>query len=227
MTVLWWAVEFILETSGALLSFRRYRVLSALLAFRAFADIFTFIALRTLGGDAYGFAYWAVRAIQYLLLCALACQIMGRMLEERRDLAPYIVGLAGGFGLLVVLISGQSHTFADRFLDAEISASALLAILITLGWATKKMTVSGAWGWITVGFLVSIGGNALCAFLWKFFPGANRLYPVPAIAALVIWNWVGLEEWAVQRIAAFRIRSQERKAIRADTNWLRKMGIGA
>src|SRR5262249_40460704 len=110
----------------------------------------------------------------------------------------------------------------DKFLDAEISASALLAILITLGWAMKKMSLSGPWGWITVGFLVSVGGNALCAVLWKFFPEAHRLYPVPAIAALVIWNWAGVE-----RAGEVRLKLPAKILPESDEDFLRRMGIGA
>src|SRR5262249_2785216 len=145
-------------TSGAVLTFRRFRFLSALLAFRALADVFTFVAAYQLGADAYIVSMWALRAIQYLLLCGLACQIVARMIEERRDLAPYIVGMAAVAGLGVGLFSHQADSLMNKFLDAEISASALLAILIVLGWAMKKMDLSGPWGWITVGFLVSVGG---------------------------------------------------------------------
>src|SRR5215831_4646894 len=102
-----WAGEFLLETSGAILTFRRFRLLSVLLALRALADIFTFVAAYQLGADAYIASMWALRGVQYFLLCGLACQIVGRMVEEWRDLAPYIVGLSMGFGLLVAFVSGQ------------------------------------------------------------------------------------------------------------------------
>ena len=217
-----WAAEFLLETSGAILTFRRFRLLSVLLAFRALADIFTFVAAYQLGADAYIASMWALRGVQYFLLCGLACQIVGRMIEERRDLAPYIVGMCAIAGLGVGLFSHQADSLMNKFLDAEISASALLAILITLGWAMKKMNLSGPWGWIAVGFLISVGGNALCALLWKFFPEANRLYPVPAIAALVIWNWSGLQRSG----EAVRLKLTP-KVVQDDEDFLREMGIGA
>ena len=77
---LFWALEFILEATGAYLYFRRSKVLSCLLGMCAAGDLITFLLF---GSPYYAFAFWIYNCIKGLMLCWLACEILSRFVAER------------------------------------------------------------------------------------------------------------------------------------------------
>lgn len=198
-----WFAEFALECSGSLLAYRRRLwTLLSLLAFRALADIVTFSLWHSHFGKAYGYAWWSCQIIQYLLLCALAIQVIARMLVEHRELFPYVYGLVlitTGFAFHAFWVSGLK---LEKFLNAEIAASCCLSAAILVGWMSRKAELQGRWKWIAGGIVISCAGNAACAAVWKVWSDGWRLYPLPAIAALLLWNWAGI---AKEKIGEYRM----------------------
>jgi hypothetical protein len=184
-----WAAEFVLESSGAVLAARRrLTLLSLLLGWRAFADIMTFLIALRWGGNVYGVAFWAAQLVQYALLCALALQIVSKQVKEWRRLGPYLWPVLGLFCAIIGLAVYRAGGFAARFLDAEIAASGFLGVVIAVGFLSEKERVEWPWGGVAIGLIVAIAGNALCAILWKLWPSAASLYPVPALVSLSAWN---------------------------------------
>lgn len=188
-----WLLEFCLEVSGACLAYRsRLTILTAYLAFSAAADVITYLILWRFGGNAYGVAEWITEAVQYLILCALACQIVARMLEDYRRLTGLACGLCALLGVIVGFIWNRGETWAGKFLDSEISASMFLAAMIVLGWIGKKKDLEGTWRIVAIGLLVMASGNALCAALSTTFTVVVAAYPIPQIASLLLWNLAAL-----------------------------------
>jgi len=184
-----WIAEFILESAGAVLNFRKSKLLSCLLALCAVGDAVTFTLLMVSSRDVYAWSYWGMRAGKYLLLCWLACEICGRMVAEKNRVttkaSTAFVSLISIS--LVAAVSSRAETLADRLLDGEIAANFILLGVVAVGWMTRKTFLSKDWKWMSAGFVVMIGGDLAVTLLWLVWPDAWRLYPVGGIAALLVW----------------------------------------
>lgn len=197
-----WAAEFALETSGAIFAYRRrLTILSAYLAFNSVADMLQFFLRNT--HPAYGYAWWASQAIGYLILCALACQLVSRMVEDYRPIGSYACGLAVALGAIVGYFFNRGETWANKFLDAEISASMFLVLAVAVGWIFRKRGLEGPWRFIAAGMVTFAGGTAATAFFAQTYLIALSFYPIPALAALITWNLAGIERKKI-KLAEFR-----------------------
>jgi hypothetical protein len=186
-----WLGEFCLEASGAFFAFRRrLTILAAYLAFSAASDAILFLIRNQ--HPAYGYGLWLQEAGQYLMLCALATQLVSRMLEDYRRISGYASGLCVLLGVIVGLFFHAGETWEAKFLDAEISASLFLAAMILVGWIGKKKRMEEPWNWITVSLVGLLAGNAICAILSAKWPSVEHLYPVPQITSLLLWNYAGI-----------------------------------
>lgn len=184
-----WVAEIVLEAIGAVLNFRRSRVLFSLLAFCALTDFAAVPLAQYYPKLVYGWIGWSQMAVKQLMLLWLACAICGMFVAERNKVQTIItaafLSLAGGALVTVAFCTGE--TLKDRLLDGEIAANFLLLGMVALGWIGRRDRLSPAWKWITAGFMVMIGSDLACTALWTFWEGARHYYPVGAIAAQAIW----------------------------------------
>jgi hypothetical protein len=188
-----WAVEFILEASGAYLYFRRSKILSCLLGVCAAGDLATFLLF---GSPFYSFAFWIYSAIKGLMLCGLACEILARFVAERNKARVRACAAILSFGgaAVVAFFFWQGETLKDRFLDGEIAASMILLGLIGLGWITRLSYLSNVWRWIAAGFVLLVGWDLVITALWTLWDGARHWYPLGTIAAQAVWVLGGLRK---------------------------------
>jgi hypothetical protein len=221
-----WLAEFILESAGAVLCFRRVscgasegcvgwngssapvnqrhddglirpkgalktppagiQSLGFYLAFRALADIGTFLILFTFGPDAYGLAAWIGHFGQYALLCWLCCSLVARMMGERRY-GAYAAILAILLALGVVCGSGIGETLKERLLDGGILADSFLGQILLVGLMSKKVNLDRQLTLIAWGVCLHLGWDGLVVGLAHFWLGALAWLPVGAIAALGVF----------------------------------------
>lgn len=181
-----WFLEFILESAGAALSFRKHKPLFFYLAFRALADIGTFLILLTLGRDAYGIAAWIAHFGQYVLLCWLCCSLLARMMNEERY-GAYAAICATLLASVVTLVSSHGETLAQQLLDGAIAADSFLGLALLVGLFSQKALLDRqlmltAWAICihlgSEGFIVGMAHVWLKALVWL---------PVGALVALVVW----------------------------------------
>lgn len=194
MTALLWLSQFIIECSGAFFaSRRRLWSLWGLLTFLAFSDAIEFLLRNT--HPAYGYALWGCVAGQYAIMCSMAVQIVGRWVRENRRLTPYAFLLGSGAMLLSMRAFLVADNWMSSFLDAEISASCSLALILLLGWISRKKPLEGLERGVAAGLIISIAGNAACAWAWEYWPFAAKLFPIPALVALGVWNMAAWRDY--------------------------------
>jgi hypothetical protein len=184
--LMFWALEFILESCGAYLYWQKSKLLSALLGMCAVGDIITFLLY---GHPGYASAFWIYYSLKYLVLIWLACSICGMFVAEKRKsfatISAAFLSLASG--ALITVFSANGETLKDKLLDGEIAANMILLAIVFIGWIGRRDRLTGTWKWITVGFMVMVGSDLVFTILWTFWDGARHWYPLGAIAAQAIW----------------------------------------
>lgn len=201
-----WFLEFLLEISGAIFSYRRRMLPVALyMTFRAFSDIAGFLILHNCGWRSYAWSLWTSRAFQFALLCVIVAQLLGRFLIEVNR--KKIVLMAGA--LLFVSFWGISaaiknaQTWPDKFLDADLAGRFLLMLIVAGGWFAAKYRLERPWSLIAAAMITGLAWDSAITLTWKLgfwlsahgfaegtvLQGARYLYPLGRIAALVLWNW--------------------------------------
>lgn len=191
-----WFLEFCLESFGAVRSFRKYPVLFALLAFSAAADMLTFLIGMFMGRTAYICAYWVQKGGKYLLLTVLACYICGKLLNESARLKTAIVSGLVAFlgGLAIVATSGEGYDFADKLLDADITANMLLGLFIAFAWIGRKTRLDKPWGLVASGLLSLLWCDGILAYATKFNTHALKYFWIGELASLIIWNVAAMKK---------------------------------
>lgn len=182
-----WAAEFFIEASGAILNFKRSRLLSFILAIIALMDVVTFFVFRFYP-DHYWQATWTRHAIRNMLFVMLGCYLCGIFAEDGKRLQSGITAafLAIGTGGVAFSIGMSGATIANRLLEGEIVACFLLLAYVALAWIGHN-GIPAKDKWIVTGFLLMIGSDLLITMLWMKWPMARRLYPLGAISAYLIW----------------------------------------
>lgn len=188
MIYLPWAVEFVLECSGAYLTFRkRLKILSALLAWRAFMDLVTF-AIFIAAPEQYAVVMWLGRAVQYAILYALGIQLAAKMVADYRPLTQYVYKTLAVVSSVATYVFVSTELWEHKFSRAEAVTSFLLLAVVLLGWIGRKKGLEEPWRLFALGLILSAAGNAFCSILSIWTPNALAMYPIPAILALLIWN---------------------------------------
>lgn len=100
-----WAVIFILEASAAYLTFPRQKWLSALLAFRAAADLLGMVLLGTAGMTAFQWEDYLQRIIQFPILGVLSVYCAGAVYGDSRGVRIY----SGPFAAVVAVSVAAMH----------------------------------------------------------------------------------------------------------------------
>lgn len=197
-----WGIEFALETSGAILAYRkRLTILAALLAWRALMDVVTFAIFINHLHPGYSFTFWAGRAVQYALLYALGVQIAARMVADYRPIWQHVYLILAAVASLAAYIFVLTEVWAHKFLHAEAVTCFLLLAVVLLGWIGRKRDLEEPWKLVTLAMCIGSTGTAICAILAASWPWCLSLYPVPAIPALLLWN---LAAWKPIKLPEFR-----------------------
>jgi hypothetical protein len=181
-----WLLEFILESAGATLSFRKQKPLFFYLAFRAVADIGTLFVLLNLGRDAYGVAAWITHFGQYLLLCWLCCSVLARMMNEERY-GAYAAILAVLLASGVTFVSSHGETLAQRLLGGAIAADSLLGLALLVGLISQKAILDRQLTLIAWAVCIHLGSDGFLVGLAHVWLSALSWLPVGALAALATW----------------------------------------
>lgn len=72
-----------------------------------------------------------------------------------------------------------------------------------LAWSFKKGDPGRLWNYVAAGILVGTIGGSACDLIAQYWSKGWMLYPIPALAALLIWNralWPG----AVEKMKSYR-----------------------
>jgi len=182
-----WAAEFFLESAGSILTFKRSRLLSVILAIIALMDIVTFFCFR-FWPEHYWQATWIRHAIRNMLLVLLGCSVCGMFAEKNRIQAGFTAGAISLFMTSLVFCIGMSgKTLGNKLLEGEIVACLILLAYIALAWIGSAGKLSADNKWTAAGFMVMIGSDLVFTILWTFWDGARHFYPIGAISAQVIW----------------------------------------
>lgn len=185
-----WGCEFLLESSGAFLAFRkRLKILSVLLAWRAFMDAVTFVIFILHLHPSYGFTMWAGKAVQYALLYALGVQLAAKMIQDYRPITQQVYQAIAISSSVATFVFITTELWEHKFARAEAITGFLLIAVVLVGWIGRKKGLEDPWRMVLFGVVVGAVGNSLCAVLSARWSGALRIYPVPALIALMIWNW--------------------------------------
>lgn len=185
-----WSAELVLELAGAYLALRsKLYSLLAILIFGVVSDLIAGVA-RVSSPDAMGWAGWIQLPIQCVLLCWLGCEICGKLVAERRQATIFrsAIVLSVACGICAMLAWSEAHTLADKLLDAEMAADGVLLIAVGVGWMTRIQYLKAPWTWLAAGFLVKVGSDIICSFLFEHWPGAQYLYSIGEIATLLLWG---------------------------------------
>lgn len=190
MMALGWLVEFALESAGAILYFRRNKILSILLAFCAVTDFAAALARPMFSATfIYGQCAWLQLAGKGLLLIWLGCSICGKFAAEcdRLKVVFATAFMSASSISIVMSVFFASEKLKDRLLDAEIVTNLIIFGMIFLGWLGRRAFLSKEWKWITAGFMVMVGGDLAVTLLWFVWDGARHWYALGNILALSIW----------------------------------------
>lgn len=184
-----WFIELALEILGAMLYFRRNRLLCGLFAFLAASDIALVFIYQLARQTAYGWAYWGQRSGKYFLLICLACSICGMFVAER-DRQSKIASTAfmslATFAMATVAFM-QGNTLKDSLLAAEIATNVVLAACIAVAWIGRRGMLSAECKTVTAGFVLMIAADVLFTVLWLKWDGARHWYWTGAILAYGVW----------------------------------------
>jgi len=184
-----WFIELALEVLGAMLYFRRSRLLCSLFSFLAASDIILTAGYHLARQTVYWQFYWAQRFGKYFILILLACSICGMFVAEKDRSAKIgssaIIAL-GTFGLVTVVFC-MAHSLKDSLLAAEIAANVVMAVIIWLAWLGRRSVLSAEQKSITLGFIVLIASDIIFTAFWMNWHGARHFYPLGMITAYLIW----------------------------------------
>lgn len=181
-----WFAEFLLESAGAILNFKRSKLLSFILAAIAVMDVVTFFVFR-FWPQHYVQATWIRHAIRNMMFIWLGCSICGMFTEKRAQSIITAAFLSLGTSALVVSVGWAGETIADKLLDAEIVACFILLAYVALAWMGSNTLLSGDNKWKVAGFLVMIGSDLIFTLLWLKWDWARHWYWTGAISAQLIW----------------------------------------
>lgn len=179
-----WAAEFFLESAGAILNFKRHRLLSVILALIALMDVCTFFVFRFFP-EHYWQATWTRHAIRNMLFVLLGCSICGMFGEKRLQASITAAFLSLGTAALVLSVGLAGETIKDKLLDAEIVACSVLLVYIVLAWIGGNTSNDNKWK--AAGFLAMIGSDLIFTLLWLKWDGARHWYWTGAMLAYGIW----------------------------------------
>lgn len=201
-------IEFALSAAGCVLIFRNCRELKTAwlyLGFRVLADLATLTVLLKFGNDAAGVSNWIQKAIQYLFLCAIASQIVGRLVGERNKnviaAGGFVISLFVAWTGTALFVAGQ--TLQIKILGSMCSAGMLLGIVILICRLDNARKLDATWASIMHGLVTALVTNAVFFLLWDLhFDGARRLIPLGEIAALLLWNYAGR---GAQKLSGMRL----------------------
>jgi len=184
-----WMAELTLEVIGAALYFKRSKIISAYFAVTALMDVATFLIFQNFSRETYVMASWSRHGIRNVMLLWIGCAICGMFLAERNKAQSRITAafLALAAGAMVTAFAADGDTLKDCLLDAEIAATMILLVFVTVGWISRNRILPNIWKWIAVGFMVLVGSDLLFTGLWTFWGGARHWYPLGAIAAQLTW----------------------------------------
>jgi hypothetical protein len=184
--LIFWALEFILESCGAYLYWEKSKMLSSLLGMCAMGDLITFLFY---GQPSYVQAFWIFYSLKYLMLIWLACSICGMFVAERRKSMATISAafLSLGSAALITVFASAGETLKNKLLDGEIAANMILLAVVFIGWIGRRDRLTGMWKFISLGFMVMVGSDLVFTILWTFWDGARHWYPLGCISAQVIW----------------------------------------
>jgi hypothetical protein len=179
-----WIAEFLLESAGAILNFKRNRLLSVILAIIAGMDVVTFFIFRFYP-EYYWQATWTRHAIRNLLFVIFGCSLCGMFREKRVQsiITAAFVSLASAVLAFSVGMAGE--TTADKLLDAEIVACFVLLAYIVLACIGAELSADNKWK--VAGFMVMIGSDLLFTLLWLKWDSARHWYWTGAVLAYAIW----------------------------------------
>lgn len=186
MTGLLWLAEFLLESSGAALSFRKYKPLFFYLAFRAVSDVAIFLIRYTLGDYAYGWAYWGQQAGAALLLCWLCVAVFAQMVGEDQY-GPHATFLCV-LGLAATVIGAlRANSMAGAILGAAVNADLFLGLAMLVGLMSKKSRLSAEWTAIAWAACIHLGSEGTIRRLAHYDERALAWLPLGALMALGVW----------------------------------------
>lgn len=184
-----WASVFILEAAGAILFFRRNKYLSAVLAFRAAADLLGFF----LGPEAFRWEDYLQRMIQMPLLAVLAVDCAGRAAgAHHREIRLYAAPVATLSAIALAAMHGAFPWDLPAVLWIEEKTVYFLAAVVVLGWLVRKAErVRGNIDSCSAGLLmllISYGVGAMAKeHSWLTWAHANRGVQYGSILALLVW----------------------------------------
>jgi hypothetical protein len=184
--LIFWALEFILESCGAYLYWQKSKMLSSLLGMCATGDLITFLFY---GQASYASAFWIFYSLKYLMLVWLACSICGMFVAEKRKSFATLSAafLSLGSAAMITVFASAGETLKNKLLDGEIAANMILLAVVFIGWIGRRDRLTGMWKFITFGFMVMVASDLIFTILWTFWDGARHFYPIGAISAQLIW----------------------------------------
>lgn len=186
-----WASEFILETLGAYLAFRRKIIpLGVYLAFRAVADIATLGFLLFAGHDTALWADFWLRTAAYVLFWALSIFMVARILQENKYTVGFYLGITLLFGVFAVVFFHAQPLTMHRIWQFEIWADIIAAVLVCIAMGVQEQagrTVPAIYGMVSLGIAVhGLSDGLLCAAQYHG-KDLTAWYPIGAILALSLW----------------------------------------
>ena len=190
MMGLGWLVEFVLESAGAFIYFRRNKLLCFILSFCAVTDFLAACFQGTVSHAVlYGRCGWVQYALKELMLVWLACQICGMFVAEQNRLQVRATAafISLGTCALVMVAFFTADGLKERLLNGEIAANVVLMGIIFLGWLGRRDLLSKEWQAVTLGFLVMIIGDILVSALSYFWVAVQNWQAAPTIAGQIVW----------------------------------------
>lgn len=187
-----WFAEFVLETRGAVLSFRQKLFpLTALLGACALGDAISFTVRVTHGRYFYAWSYWFQKGAKYALLAVLAGFILAKLIDnsDRRHIWIAAIILTAVTGYIVGLVYTSGITLPERLKDAGISANMFLVAIIGVAWFSREVELDEQWKWIARGLCLLLWSDGAMTAIWKAWEPASRFFWIGEVAALLIWNY--------------------------------------
>lgn len=190
---IFWLCEFLLEALGAVYAFRKkLGSVSLYLAFRAAADFLCALVMVTLGQDAYCWADYGQRVIQYALFGIVCIRASAAVLRSDEHTGKFYSGMAF---LLWLAGTVYFHFFAPltmlSLLKFESGVHILMGAFLSV--AMFSGSPGKTWKQIAHGLLILASSDALLAIAQAHHWKVEGLYPLGAITGL------GLMLWAVSR----------------------------
>lgn len=190
-----WLAEFVLESFGATQArLKRLALLFVYLAFRAYADLFDSVIYYLFGQDAYKWADYGQRTIQYVLMAVLCVWLAGKILRADDHAIKLYSGVFAGISLAAVVYFHIFPLNMQRILGFEWAMDLALAGLVAVALAMVNGLTERRWMLIAAGiFVQSISDGALAvaqAHKWD----VTAYYPIGALLALGVWLYAAYRE---------------------------------